>query len=193
MARPATTTSSCGTETPWSESFQWSTGPFGADLHDPVKLDSLAFSSNAPGFSGTIYWDEVKVYKRDVGLAYCTSTPNSSGGAASISATGSPFTSDAELVLSAAPVPASVPGIFYYGSTQTQTPFGSGFRCVDNPALRLPVTQASGNVLDYTVNFGAPQAAGIQPGATLSFQAWFRDPVDAFGFQLSDGLEITFL
>ena len=32
-----------------------------------------------------------------------------------------------------------LPGIFFYGGSQTFLPFGAGFRCVDGNLFRLPV------------------------------------------------------
>ena len=93
--------------------------------------------------------------------------------------------------------PASTNGIFYYGLSQTQLPFGDGFQCVSGPPLiRLPVltTNGGGNavlLLDYT---NPPQPVGqITAGSNWNFQFWYRDgPAGGAGFNLSDALEVQF-
>ena len=129
---------------------------------------------------------------------FCSSTPNSTGGAAVISSNGECLVSENAFVLSAAPVP-NQPGIFFYSSQQLNggvgLPFGNGRRCVGNPVFRLPPTVATGNTLSAAVDFDAPPAATgvVLPGSMWFFQAWFRDPAagGAF-FDLSDGLAVTF-
>ena len=74
---------------------------------------------------------------------------------------------------------------------------GDGNRCVggtQGSVVRMfPFAQADGggflhHALDNTLPVHAPVAAG----ATLNFQAWFRDPLGFTGFNLSDGLSVTF-
>jgi hypothetical protein len=46
--------------------------------------------------------------------------------------------------------------------------------------------------MNYSVNNTLPVHVQFTPGATLHFQAWFRDPSAGMtGFNLSDGLELT--
>ena len=124
-----------------------------------------------------------------VGDNYCASVANSAGGPAIISGTGSTSVAANSLTLNAAPVPDQ-PGIFYYGQTQTQQPFGNGFRCISGSVVRLPIVNGSGNTAQYTVDLAAQ---GIVPG-TYDFQYWFRDPAGGGAFfNLSDGLEIVFV
>jgi hypothetical protein len=130
----------------------------------------------------------------DVGANYCTSTVNSSGGAALMSATGSASIAANDLVLRAAPVPASSTGLFYFGPSQTQAVFGNGVRCVAGQTRRLGLVSAAGGALTRAVDNTVPPSAGvIVAGSTWNFQAWFRD-VAAGGsnFNLSDGLRIPF-
>jgi len=129
-----------------------------------------------------------------VGANFCASTVNSSGGPAIISATGSASIAANDLVLQAAPVPASSTGLFYFGPTATQVTFGNGFRCVTGTIRRLGIVPASGGALTRVIDNAVPPSAGVLvAGSTWRFQAWFRD-VAAGGsnFNLSNGLRIPF-
>ncbi|MBL8862803.1 MAG: zinc-dependent metalloprotease [Planctomycetes bacterium] len=129
-----------------------------------------------------------------VGASYCTSTVNSSGGAAQISASGSSSVAANDLLLSAAPVPANSTGLFYCGPSQTQVPFGNGLRCVGGPTFRLGLVAAAGGGLARAVDNTLPPAAGqLVAGSTWNFQAWFRDAAGGgANFNLSNGLRIPF-
>jgi hypothetical protein len=127
---------------------------------------------------------------------YCIGAPNSNGSGASMSYGGSNSVAQNDLELLALGAATSRPGIFYYGSTQVQLPFGNGFRCVGGTTFRLPVvmTDAFGDasfLLDIT---DPPQPAGqIDVGEVWNFQFWYRDPLDGgANFNLSDGLEVPF-
>ena len=107
-----------------------------------------------------------------------------------------------DLVLTAAPVPADEPGLFYYGSRELGAPFGIGTRCVGGVAgtvFRFPfvVSTAAGEFL-LPINYALPPAVSGHPGAleagvTRKFQIWFRDPLGLHpGYNLSDGLSVTF-
>ncbi len=129
-----------------------------------------------------------------IGTGYCTSTPNSTGSAATIDAFGSTSFTTNDLTLVAGPVPAT-PGLFYYGPTQGQVPFGNGFRCVGGQLSRLSVSVPSGGVMTTAVDLLTPPTANgqITPGSVWNFQAWFRDPAGGgAGFDLSDAVEVTF-
>jgi len=134
-----------------------------------------------------------------LGTNYCMSSANSSGQASLISAGGSASVAANDLVLSAGPGPVGEPGIFYYGPTQLAgPPFGNGFRCVGGPAgtvVRIfPFAQgdAAGIMMQPLDNTAAAHAQ-VTAGASLNFQAWFRDPAGGgAGFDLSDGLNIVF-
>ena len=61
---------------------------------------------------------------------------------------------------------------------------------------RLPVENATGGTLQHLLdNTNPPNTfTVIAPGTTWNFQAWFRDPAaGGSGFNLSNGLELTFL
>jgi len=130
-----------------------------------------------------------------IGTSYCTSGPNSTGGAAVISATGSTSVADNDVLLLASPVPDNF-GLFYYGTQQSSLPFGNGIRCTTGSPVRLAAHLATGQELGHQLDLNAPNgsAGAIVAGSTLYFQAWFRDPAaGGADFDLSDGLEIVFV
>ena len=133
-------------------------------------------------------------------VRFCSSTPNSSGGAAVIATTGSCAVSANSFGLVASPVPNTV-GIFFYSAGKANgglgTPFGNGLRCIGsggNPIFRTTPVAISGNTLSRAIDFTtlAPNGA-ITPGSTWNLQAWFRDPPAGGAlFDLSDAVEVTF-
>jgi hypothetical protein len=130
---------------------------------------------------------------------FCSTLPNSSGARANLCASGSTSVAADDLVLVAHGVPVFEPGIFYYGPTSLLgAPFGDGLRCVGGPVgtvLRVfpfSFADASGVMASPILNT-IPVHHQIAAGATLYFQAWFRDlAAGQSGFNLSDGLAITF-
>jgi len=134
-------------------------------------------------------------------VSYCVTAPNSVGAGMLISSSGSSSVTAQDLVLGAVAGPSHQLGIFYYGENQTQQPFGEGIRCVA-PGLfgtfRLPVIQIDllGDIA-YPVDWSQPPVStgdgAFVPGVTWNFQFWYRDPSGGpSGFNLSDGLQITF-
>ena len=131
---------------------------------------------------------------------FCSSFPNSTGSAAIISVASSCSITLNNYTLRAEPVPNQF-GIFFYSTGMVNggngLPYGNGLRCVGgagNSVIRLPITQASGNVLQYQLDFmDLPGGGQINVGSTWHFQAWFRDPQGGGeSFDLSDALTTTF-
>lgn len=127
---------------------------------------------------------------------YCTSTPNSSGQAATIRALGDGSVSNNNLKLFVEGAPQGARGRFVYGSSQQQVPFGDGFQCVGGSlfGLRLLDANVAGSA-GLAVNYGAQTipAGVIQPGSNWNFQFVFFDPqATGFGLNSSDALSITF-
>ena len=130
---------------------------------------------------------------------FCSSSPNSTGQAALLAASGPPSVSGGSLDFVASPVP-NQPGIVYFGGGQVNggagTPFGNGLRCVNAGATsvhRLPVSVAVGNQLSATLDFSVQPGANVLAGSVWYFQAWYRDPAaGGSGFDLSDALTVTF-
>jgi len=130
-----------------------------------------------------------------VGTSYCVAATNTTGLGAQIGAVGSDIVADNDFTLITDNLPASVPGLYFWGPNQIQAPFGEGFRCIGGATQRLqPPVFANGSgiatrVLDLT---SAPAAGNITMGADLNFQFWYRDIAGGpAGFNLSDGLNVV--
>lgn len=129
-----------------------------------------------------------------MGTRYCIASPNSVGSGAHIYAGGSVSVTANDLMLYSSPVPDQ-PGLFFYGTTQVQVPFGDGALCIGGQIYFIyPPIMGIANLAMQTVDYPSLPAGG-QPlaGSTWNFQYWYRDP--AFGgaaFNASDGLELTF-
>ncbi|MCB9914055.1 MAG: FG-GAP repeat protein [Planctomycetes bacterium] len=127
---------------------------------------------------------------------YCTAAPNSAGAGAELAHTGSLSVAANELALHVRGCPPNHFGLFYYGTSAIEVPFGDGFRCVGGATFRLGVasTGASGNASWSVDLVHPPFAAGqVVPGSTWRYQFWYRDiPAAQSGFNLSNGLEATF-
>jgi hypothetical protein len=122
--------------------------------------------------------------------SYCKTSPNSVGGGARISANGSlsVFANDLDLIVTG--LPANKKGLFFYGATTAETPFGNGIMCVGGTKRRLPLGTADA--------FGTMTRAldlaktPITSGSTWYFQCWYRDlSGGGNGTNLSDGLSTT--
>lgn len=140
------------------------------------------------------FCDEYQVeFGLTLGNVFCIPAKNSSGDAAQLSASGSTQVGQGTLELSAAPLPANSIGLVFFGpASKPASPFGGGFLCLQGPLLRLPGTfTGPEGVLATTIDWSGTSSA-ISPGASYSFQAWFRDASASPNFNLSDGLEIAF-
>ncbi|MFT7669735.1 MAG: endonuclease/exonuclease/phosphatase family metal-dependent hydrolase [Planctomycetota bacterium] len=138
------------------------------------------------------------------GLAtnFCVSTNNSGGTVCDIGFTGTSSIASNDLSLTAVGAPASTFGIFFYGAAEAFNPFGDGFRCVGAGGagiFRLPPAQMTNifgelnKPLDYNTSPMNSGAGQLTSGATWYFQFWYRDvPAGASGFNLSNGLSVTF-
>lgn len=126
---------------------------------------------------------------------YCGLAPNSvSATGATIWYLGSQSISTNTFGLYSENLPLNTPGLYFFGSAQTFTTFGDGFRCVDGtPLYRLPIvfTDTLFGGVNYTLNM--PTVSVITPGSTWNFQFWYRDTVPGgTGFNLSDALNVNF-
>ena len=131
-------------------------------------------------------------------VTYCGTSPNSVGAGAIISYSGSASMSANDLTLLCAGLVPNTPGLFYYGPNQTAVILGEGVRCVDGNLTRLDVKVADtlGTVVD-PLNLNAPPFSSgpgaVSSGDLRNFQYWYRDPAGGLiGYNLSDGLEVTF-
>ncbi|MDP6955273.1 MAG: hypothetical protein QF599_04795 [Planctomycetota bacterium] len=126
---------------------------------------------------------------------YCAVNANSTGNGAVLGSTGSVSIAANDLQFFAYFLPANQFGIVYYGTGQTEVPFGNGNRCVGGSLYRLPIVQSSmwGDMIYSLDNSNPPAPSGqLTAGSTWNFQYWFRDPNTGANFNLSNGHSITF-
>lgn len=118
--------------------------------------------------------------------AGCT---NSTGAGALLSFTGTGSVAHDHLVLTASGLPPNAIGLVFVGPPVGRTPFGDGLLCAEGAsAMRFPTHSAGMDgvfvegpgMVDYSRENFAP-GAEIAVGATLSFQAWYRDAAGPCG------------
>ena len=129
------------------------------------------------------------------GTTYCVGAVNSTGVGASIAAEGSNVVADNDLTLVTEGLPVSVPGLYFFGSSQVEVAFGDGFRCAGGTVKRVqPASFSDGSgTVSRTMNLAAPPLnAHIFSGVTTNWQFWYRDTAAGMsGFNLSNGYEIV--
>jgi len=124
---------------------------------------------------------------------YCVAAPNTVGGGAQMgfSGTGNLVLNDLRLYVYACP--PNTAGLFFYGTSSLQVPFGNGFRCVGGTTYRLGI-QTTDSFGDATLLLdlnNLPEGA-VLPGQVRHFQFWYRNPAaGGAGFNLSNGLTVT--
>lgn len=128
--------------------------------------------------------------------SYCVAAPNSFDPlGALMNHSGSSSVAANDFALMATGVPPHKSGLFFYGQTQAQVPFGNGWRCVGSPLTRLPLLQSNdiGDIyypLDLT---NLPAAGQIHAGEVWNFALWYRDPAaGGANYNASNGLSVTF-
>jgi hypothetical protein len=127
---------------------------------------------------------------------YCVGAPNSASAGSEMGSTGSLSIAANQFTLHVQRGVPNLNGIFFFGPNQVQVPFADGFRCVGgairrlHPALQMDSIGAASRFVDFTV---AP-ANTIQPGASVNFQFWHRDPSGPMGTgtNSSNGLHVVF-
>lgn len=128
---------------------------------------------------------------------YCTALPNSSGTTANIGYTGSLTLSDGsfELNCSGLPLHPSSFGVYIYGQTQMNAPFGNGYLCIQplGGMYRMVPQSLSNTTVTRGISEAPAQFQMFQPGSTWNFQFWYRDAAaGGSNFNLSDGLTVQF-
>ena len=135
------------------------------------------------------------------GLTFCSSLPNSAGQTAAIGATATVLPSGSidafanDLTVFATDMPANQPGIFFFGTSAIDFPFGNGIRCVGGQVLRIwpPSTSTAGGGLVRSIDYSILEAEYGPSFGSLNVQCWFRDqPGGGIGFNLSDGLQLSY-
>jgi hypothetical protein len=180
--------------------FDEGTGNVAGDSSTSANHGQLGVTSGSDPSDPTWMVSDVPLGPYTCGAArYCASLPNSSGQAARIDTTGSLSISAADTHLLVSGAPAGKVGLFLYGSTAVQYPFGDGYLClspISGAFFRIPSPQIldAGGACDMPLDFNALPAAGpIHWGSTWNFQFWFRDPAaGGSGFNLSDALTLNF-
>jgi hypothetical protein len=140
-----------------------------------------------------------------IGTNYCTAVPNSTGSAASMSATGSASTASNNLVLAASSLPQNAFGFFLTSLTQgfVANPGGSlGNLCLGGSIGRYVgpgqiQNSGAGGAIALAVDLSQhPTPTGfvsVQAGETWNFTAWYRDSVGGAAVSnFADGSEIVF-
>ncbi len=170
----------------------WSEGPFGADMHFPLKLGAVdLYPDSVGGTPSPVYFDSFTLVAASPTncLRYCTAGVNSVGSGALISATDGCDGTDGMLSIQAAPVP-NQPGLFFHGANQAAIPFGCGSLCTTGGIVRGGVVIGSGQVATYDLDVSL-----LPPGDVRNVQFWYRDPAYAAtcgsSFNTSDGIENT--
>lgn len=164
-------------------------------INDRGQVLVHGFDNDAPGFRALLLTPKAPACGSS---NFCGTSPNSASSGALISSDGMPSVGANDFRLVAGGVPAGQFGLFFYGATATQAPFGDGTRCIAGPLYRLPVSQAGveGRIvseLDFTSPPVSSGPGAILPGSTWLFQLWYRDPAaGGAGYSVSNGLEVTF-
>jgi len=134
-----------------------------------------------------------------VGVDYCSSTSNSTGLAAALTATGSAALAADDLTLEVSSLPAGQLGYFLFSAAQANVPgFGGsqGVLCLGAPLLRFAndvLTADAGGQVSFALDFAnLPGGTTIQVGETWNFQFWYRDVNPSPTSNTSNGLAIAF-
>ncbi len=118
---------------------------------------------------------------------------NSTGSGAILSFSGTTGVAADDLVLHLSQAPPFANAFMHAATGNTQSIIDDGLLCTNGPIFRFPVVP-----LDASGEMSVAQIAstgGWASGATLYFQAWFRDgPMSPCGqlFNLSNALAVTF-
>lgn len=128
---------------------------------------------------------------------YCSATPNSFGTVAQIGYIGSLGIAAGNfgLRVTGLPIQPTSFGVFTYGGTQMNVPFGNGYLCI-NPMGGL-YRMSPQMLTDTTVQRSITEAPGdfslFQPASSWNFQFWYRNPAAGGSmFNLSNGLHVQF-
>ena len=106
---------------------------------------------------------------------------------------GQSFVSQNNFDLYAYGLPSNKLGVFFYGQTQANLPYGNGRRCVGNPFFRLPAQTSNdfGDLFYHLDLTTLPSGGQITAGQTWNFAAYYRDPAaGGANFNATDGLSV---
>lgn len=153
--------------------------------------DPTSGISSTLGLQGTL----TARYTCPAPTSYCTTSANSVGSGAVISATGSTSIAANSLTLVSSGNPANKPGIFFFGNNPSANPLGNGTLCAAGGIRRFsPTLSNASGVFTRAVDLtNLPGGVVVEAGQTKRFQHWYRDTAGGgAGFNLSDGLAVTF-
>lgn len=192
-------------------SVEWETVPFNTDPDaNAIRwgfVTSFAFTADRPpvGGTGTVSLfipgtpTELEAQLTVPAAAfpnYCTATLNSTGNAASISASGSSKIEDDDLTLTATALPQNELGYFLMSQSTDFVPlFGgsSGNLCLGAPQYRFShhvLSSGAGGQMTFAVdNQDLPPGSAFSPGDTWFFQLWYRDGNTS---NTTDGVQVDF-
>jgi hypothetical protein len=162
-----------------------------ADGNPSVQIEFSLVTNGSTTFGG---WniDDVSVFSLTSSCSttgtYCTAKLTSAFNLPAISFAGSPSQSAGTFQVTLSGAIANVPAIVVWGDNPDSAPFNGGILCIAPPLTRGPLVVTSGT---GTVSY-APTILPSDVGKLRRYQWWFRDPGDAFGTGLSNGLIVTF-
>ncbi|MEM9799553.1 MAG: hypothetical protein AAGA20_04440 [Planctomycetota bacterium] len=130
---------------------------------------------------------------RTLGTPVCTAESNSTGESALLRASGTSSRAANDAVFTATRLPSNSFVLLVNGTLESRGVAGDGTLCVGGLLRRMypaGLSSATGRI-DVPLDYAAPYAGGMVPGASRVFQAFFRDSTAA-GFNTSDALRIVF-
>ncbi len=169
-----------------------------------ITDDGTVYFTAEVDVAGTSFQGFFAISGASTATNYCMANVNSSGSAASISATGSLVVANNNFSLVCTSMPTFSFGFFLVSSDQgfVMNPGGSeGNLCLSGSIGRfqqqIQNSGAAGSISISTDLNALPQPTGpvvVLPGDTWNFQTWFRDSSMAGTptSNLSDGLEVVF-
>jgi glucose/arabinose dehydrogenase len=173
---------------------------------DPAHQNVMAFVTEyargpegellfASHYSGEIW----RVRARPGFQGYCASTPNSSGVAATLQASGSPSIAAANIVFDVTGLPPTAFGYLLAARDRAHIPAfggGQGIGCIGGHiyrwSLRVMQASASGGATLSTDLTDLPWGAAPNAGETWNFQYWTRDANPTATSNLSSAVAVTF-
>jgi hypothetical protein len=176
-------------------------GQGGFDLSTPFGGLGAEHLAGAMDFDGDGDTDllagrAVLLNMQEVGMSYCSATPNSTGAPAELAAGGSASFAKNDLTLVASQLPPGKLGIGFFAFQQSQVPFYyNGFQCLGGPIQRMPGAGKSSAAGELVIPLDLTQGSGtaIALGDLVTFQVWFRDLPGGGAFaNLTPGLQVLF-
>lgn len=133
-----------------------------------------------------------------IGAGYCVAVPSSTGGAATLRASGSTQLTDDDVLLIGDALPTHRTAILLMSQTRDFVPMlggGQGNLCLGTPHWRLvgvPLDSGpAGQVVRALRRTDAPASLPFVPGQSWNFQLWFRDQNPGPTSNTSAALELT--